>query len=241
MAFSAGTDAEVYINGYQITAYLRNAGVEVSRDMYDSTTLSHTDRTFVGGLRNGTFNGEGLFDGTPDAVDEALAAAMEHGAECILTYLPAGDGLGNRGKGMDGDESTYSLTSPVDGLTTVTMAIQSSVGSEALQVLHPLGTITATANGTGVDQTAQSLDGGVGYLQVTNVDRTDGDETLTVKVQDSTDNVVFVDLITFAAATGRGAQRVAVTGTVERYVRAQHTLAGASPAGATYSLAFHRN
>ena len=241
MAPSAGTLAKVYLNGRDISTYLRSAGSAGNRDMLDSTTLGLNDRAFTPGLRNATFTGEGFFDGAEDAIDKVLADAMNAPAS-VLTYLPYGDALGNRGIGIDGDESGYDIASPVDGLVTTTLNVQSSVGNEPVRVLHALGAETATGNGTGVDESASSANGGAGYLQVTAMDRTTGDETLDVAVQHSADNVTFVDLIAFAqvASATPQAQRVAVTGTVNRYVRARHVLAGTTPS-ASYSLAFHRN
>lgn len=236
---SAGTRAKVYLNGADISSYLRSASSSGSRDMLDATTLGMDDRAFIGGLKNLTFTGEGLYDAGEDAIDTILSEVMD-ADEAILTYLPAGDALGNRGIGLEGDESGYDIASPVDGLTTINVNVQSSIGADPVQVLHPLSAVSATANGTGVDQLAASSNGGSAFLQVTAMDRTTGDETMVVKVQDSDDNAVFVDLITFTSPTEPGAQFGTVTGTVERYVRAQHTLAGNTPSG-TYSLTFSRN
>lgn len=239
MSFSAGTLAKVYMNGRDISTYLRSASQSGSRDMLDSTTLGLHDRAFTPGLRNSTFTAEGFADGDVDAIDQQLAEALDADA-CILTYLPTGDALGNRGIGIDGDESGYDIISPVDGLVTVALNVQSSVGPQPVQVLKALGEVTATADGTGLDQSASSANGGSAILQVTAMDRTSTDETMVVKVQDSADNITYVDLITFVSPTAPGAQYLTVIGAVDRYVRAQHTLAGTSPSG-TYSLVWHRN
>lgn len=244
MAFNPGTEAIVYLNGYDISGYLKSAGVSGSRDLYDSTTLGDTDREFVGGLGNAVFNADGLYeaDSVSPKIDDLLYAALELGANAILTHLPAGDGLGNRGIGIDGEESTYDISSPVDELVSVTLEVQSSVGAEPVRVLHPIGAETVTGNGTGVDNGASSADGGSAYLHVTAHDRTTGDETATIRVQHSVDDVVYADLITFtaiASATPQ-AQRGTATGTVNRYVRARHELAGITPS-TTYHLAFSRH
>jgi len=244
MAFSAGTSAKVYVNGYDLSGYLKSAGLGASREMYDSTTLGDTDREYVGGLGDATFSGDGLFeaDSASPKIDDILAAALDLTASVILTHLPYGDGLGNRGLGVDGDEATYDIGSPVDELVSVTFEVQSSVGAESLRVLHPIGAETATGNGTGVDNGASSANGGSAYLQVTAHDRTTGDETATIKVQHSADDITYADLITFtqiASATPQ-AQRVAVTGTVNRYVRDNRTMAGTTPS-TTYHLGFSRH
>lgn len=244
MAFNAGTEAKVYVNGYDLSGYLKSAAVNAGREMYDSTTLGDTDREYVGGLGDATFSADGLFeaDSAAPKIDDILAAALDLAASVILTHLPYGDGLGNRGVGIDGDEATYDISSPVDDLVSVTVEVQSSVGAEPIKVLHPHGAETITGNGTGVDNGASSSDGGSGYLQVTAHDRTDGNETADIKVQHSVDDVTYADLITFtqiASATPQ-AQRVAVTGTVNRYVRDNRTMAGTTPS-TTYHLAFSRH
>jgi len=50
---------------------------------------------------------------------------------------------------------------------------------------------------------------------------------------------VWVDLITFSAATAATSQRRTVAGTVNRYVREQHTISGSTPSF-TYAAAFAR-
>lgn len=243
MAFNAGTTAKVFANGYDLSGYLKGAGSSASREMYDSTTLGDTDREYVAGLRDASFSADGLFeaDSTAPKVDDILNAAMGNAAAVILTHLPYGDGFGNRGIGMDGDESSYEVSSPVDDLVSVALEVQSSVGREAVRVLHPLGAETATGNGTGLDNSASSANGGSAYLQVTAHDRTTGDETATIKVQHSADDITYADLITFdviASATPQ-AQRKTVTGTVNRYTRDNRTMAGTTPS-TTYHLAFSR-
>lgn len=76
---------------------------------------------------------------------------------------------------------------------------------------------TATASGTGLDGSASSTFGAQFYLHLTAFTGT----SVTVRIQDSADNATFADLsgAAFAAATGVGWQRIAVTGTVRRYVR----------------------
>lgn len=239
MAFNAGTTAKVYANGYDLSGYLKGADSSASREMYDSTTLGDSDREYVAGLRDASFSADGLFeaDSTAPKVDDILHAAMGNATAVILTHLPYGDGLGNRGIGMDGDESSYEVSSPVDDLVSVALEVQSSVGREAIRVLHPIGAETATGNGTGLDNSASSANGGSAYLQVTAASGTA--PSLTAKVQHSADDITYADLITFDAATAIGAQRKSVAGTVNRYTRARHEISGTGPSF-TYHLGFNR-
>jgi hypothetical protein len=100
-------------------------------------------------------------------------------------------------------------------------------------------TITATTNFTSVDNAASSANGASGYLQVLTPTSTD---TYVVKIQHSTDNNVWADLITFTLnGSVRGSERIAATGTVNRYVRAQATRTGAAADSFKLAVVIARN
>lgn len=230
-----GSRARLFGSGLEISAYLREMSLPADRDALDRTTFGNDHKRFKAGLRNATLSGSGLFDGDPEQVDEAMDAALGD-PDAPLTYLPAGDGFGKAAVGLIGSYTEYEVGTPVAELATVGFAVQSSAGRESLRILRALSTTVATGNGTGYDGGAASTRGGVGYLQVTDLA---GDTTLDVKVQHSDDDIVYVDLITFAQAAVRGAQRIEVDGTVEQYVRESRVVAGAAPE-ATYHIAFGR-
>ena len=79
-------------------------------------------------------------------------------------------------------------------------------------------TNASAASGTGVDNAASSANGCVAYLEAMSL----VSGTCVVKVQHSTDNVTFTDLITFTSVTTAGvpfAQRSTASGTINRYLR----------------------
>lgn len=85
-------------------------------------------------------------------------------------------------------------------------------------ILHPLAARTGDTNHTTVDQDASSSAGGAGYLQVTAFSGFSG---AVIKIQDSPDDSVWSDLITFTTVDEAPfSERVAVTGDVDQYVRA---------------------
>lgn len=85
-------------------------------------------------------------------------------------------------------------------------------------IIHPLAARTTDTNGTTVDQAASSSAGGAGYLQITALSGFTG---VVVKIQDSPDDSVWSDLITFTNVTAApAAERLTVSGDVDRYVRA---------------------
>jgi len=149
-----------------------------------------------------------------------LAAALRAAGGTIFTWLPQGDGFGNAGYGLLSDETGYNVATPATGLAKSTATAQSRTGRERGLVAHALAQRTTTGNGSTLDNGAASAAGAVGYLQIIAVTGTGG----TVKLRHSTDNVTFVDLITFAASTAVEAQRVEVSGSVYRYVRAEWTI-----------------
>lgn len=106
-----------------------------------------------------------------------------------------------------------------------------------IQATPGVRTDTAATNGADLDNGASSAFGAQAYLQVTAFTGTDA----TVKVQHSADNSTWSDLITFTQVTAAPAsQRLAVSGTVDRYVRVSTVTTGGFTS-ATFAVAFARN
>ncbi len=101
-----------------------------------------------------------------------------------------------------------------------------------------MGTSETQPTPSAINNDASTANGGVGYLHVTSNTR---DGASTFKVQHSADNVTVVDLITFSSvsASATGGQRVAATGSVDQYVRAE-AVPGGSSGSVTYTMAFAR-
>lgn len=130
MAFSAGTDAVLYLNDggglEDFSAYIKTTGLNRARDMYDVTTLGLNDRAFVGGLRNNSHTLEGPADPTMDAM---LSAALDAAAR-TFEYFPFGEAGGG---GADATHpkytgsyliASYDTTTPVDGMASFSANIQ---------------------------------------------------------------------------------------------------------------------
>lgn len=229
MTFGHGTLARLWANGYDLRDYLQNVSGPATAAVEDATTLGKTSKVYWPGPTDAQLNLEGLFDGAAAASDEVLEVALGAAAGSIFTWLPQGDGFGYYGYGLQADETAYDVSAAAAAMARNRATAQSKVGRERGVVLHALAARSTTANGTASDNSAGTDDGGAGYLQVTAVTNSGG----TVKIQHSTDNVTYVDLITFTASTAIGAQRIAVTGDVYRYTRAQWTIEADS------SLTFH--
>jgi hypothetical protein len=105
----------------------------------------------------------------------------------------------------------------------------SSSGLESGVILQPVAALTATGNGTAVDNAAATNNGGAGHLHVTAASGTT--PTLNGKIQHSVDGSTWVDLITFAQKTTVGAERIETAGLSVAQVETA-TVGGAATASA---------
>ena len=238
MSFVHGSAARVYVNGFDLSVFLKSVSGSHEIGTHESTTFGATAKTYLPGLEDATLSAEGLFSGAVGATDAVLHAALRGRSPVVWNWLPSGDVDGGFGYGLLALETSYEIETPVDDLVSVSAEAQSNVGRERVQILHSLAARTATGNGTSRDNAAATTAGGVGYLQVTTVSGTT--PSLTVTIQHSVDAVAWVDLITFTAVTAsNNAQRIAAVGTVNRHVRATWTITGTSPSF-TFFAAFGR-
>lgn len=238
MSFVHGSSGRIYANGFDLSSFLKSVSSSGSVEAHDSTTFGATAKTYVPGLEDATLSAEGLFSGAVGATDPVLFAALRGRTPVVWSWLPSGDVDGLFGYGFSALSSSYEVSAPVDDLVSVSTEAQSTVGLERAQILHPLTNRTANANGTSRDHGAATTLGGYGYLQVTGMSGTS--PTLVVRIQHSVDAATWVDLITFATvAVANNAQRIAVSGTVNRHTRATWALTGTGP-GFTFHAAFGR-
>jgi hypothetical protein len=160
-----------------------------------------------------------------------------------VNFTIAADGglvVGSRcviGQALD---TKYDVKAPVGGVVSVSADFQCDAGAVQGVVLAGLSAIIATGSGTSVDGSASSANGGVGMVHVTANTR---NGTNIVKIQHSADNSSWADLVTFTTvpSTTTTSERISVaTGTtVNRYLRANYTVAGSS-GSATITVAFSR-
>lgn len=228
MSFVHGSNARIYVNGFNMSTFLNSISSSCEIDTHETTTFGTTAKTYIAGLEDATLSAEGLFSGIVGATDAVFFNALSNRAAVIWNWLPSGDINGEFGYGFLAKETSYEIESPVDDLVSVTVESQSSVSRERIQILHPLGLQTITANGVSRDNGVLTNLGGVGYLQVTTVSGTT--PNLTVRVQHSVDASVWTDLITFTPVTAANqAQRIAVLGTINRHTRVNWTITGTTP------------
>lgn len=230
MAFTHGSKAKVFLNGYDLTGYTTNVAQSGSADTADVSVLGNTAKAYVLGLQDGTMSLSGVLDGAAGQGDEILSGAIAaQAAADNALYLPQGNVLGLPAYGMDSWQTAYEVTADVGDAAKWSASLQSNVGTERLLVHHIFQAEGAGGNSTGVDYgSVSTTNGGVAYLHAT------AGASLIVKVQDSADNSTFADIGTFTTLNARGFQRLAIAGTVRRYTRCLWTGTG------TFVMAFGR-
>ena len=75
-----------------ITSYLSKASMERMRDTAETTVFGNNDKTYVAGLKDASFSGEGNFDPALDAICDA---ALGTDVTKTLQFDPVGPGTGN--------------------------------------------------------------------------------------------------------------------------------------------------
>lgn len=253
MAELHGKDVAVYIGGYQLSTMFRESTASMEADLPDRTTYQDDSMEYAPGTLDGAITLDGLysFDETGVTLDKAaevLFGALGAG-EKAWTLLYENDAVGAVGRSAMCLENSYEVEAPTDDLISVAAEGQGNRGVQRSRVAQPWQAVVAGGNSASHDDgaapTTPSTRGGAGFLQVGDVGN---GCTLTVKIQHSSDNSVWVDLITFAAIVGgagvdRSSQRVETalpTTQVNRYIRALWTMVGGTLT-ATFRADFARH
>ncbi len=244
MSVPHGSSAALLFDGYILTSFAKNAKAEPTQDVHDSTVFGQAARTKLPGLKHGTFSAEMFFDNTTVtgswAIVQGKYAAQSPGtnAPATISFAPQGFSLGSQVSMMYAATISVVPKSIVDDLTMLTLSAESSEDAVDLGVsLHALTAETGSGNGTSVDGAAATTNGGVGALHVTAL--AGAAPSVVIKVQHSTDDSTWVDLITWSATTAANTTQrteVAAGTTIRRYLRIVCTFGGT-----TTSITFNVN
>jgi len=240
MAFVHGKNTIVLMQGFNMSNFLNSVETAFTADVNETTVFNSSNvKTYVGGNRDVTLSAEGLFDGsTADGRVDSFVSAIPSSSDVMWSIYPNGTTLGAFGYGIATLQTEYALSSPVDDVISMTLSGQSVSGRDRTHSLKSIAADTSnTGVGTGVDSGAgsSSTQGGVGYLQ-----KLDNTRNLTsATIQHSNNNSSWDALISFTASTARGAERIAVSGTVKRYTRAIFQRAASTLSG-QHQIGFDR-
>lgn len=225
------------VDGFNLTG--------VSTTLSDSTEAQKEETTALGdawgeslatGVQQAELAAEGFYDDASDSVNAALSG--NEATSRVVCYGFAGNTLAQQFTGLTGAfGGTYTRSATRNELTKASATWTVTGQKDDGVILLPLAAVTATDYGGAQNNGASTSSGGVAYLQVTAVSGTS--PTADVKVRDSADNATYVDLVSFTQATGRTAERVTVSGTVDQYLKVRYTIGGTDPSF-TITVGFSR-
>ena len=86
MAFKAGHNATLSIDGTVVTTYTNDTTLSRIRETLETTVFGNTDRTYIAGVRGHTIACSGFYDPTGDAV----FVGADDGATVLFDYSPDG-------------------------------------------------------------------------------------------------------------------------------------------------------
>lgn len=224
MSKQGGIGHALYIQGFNASGAIQALGrIAGGPALLDSTDITQAAMSRLAGDRDGHIDTTAFFDPALNMTHDKLSALPR--TDVILTYC-CGSTIGAPAACLNAKQINYDGNRTADG--SFTFAVNSDANGYGLEwgLLTTAGirTDTTATNGSSLDNGASTAFGLQAYLQVFSVTGT----SVTVKLQDSPDNVTFTDVASgaFAAATTGGtAQRIATsnTQTVARYLRVATT------------------
>jgi len=237
--FLHGKATAVLVDQFDLSGYFNNVDFATSLDTAETTAFSATSKAYIVGLKDATVSVAGMFsqDATVGS-DVVLAAALGATTTPVITVVQGTGTIGNRCVLGRAHETSYATSNPVGDVVSVSADFQASTDGTTNQTLGLASGVILTTGAsiafgslgalTSVDNTASSASGGMATLHASTNSIAGG--TTTVKVQHSADNSTWADLITFTAisASTTTKELSAVSGTVNRYIRATASTAGTS-------------
>lgn len=247
--FVHGKSTAVYIDEFDLSTYFNDSSVSIDNEVAETTAYGADNKTYIVGLRAGTLSLNGMWASDTDGSDEELVALLGNATTPIITVREGSASIGSRAIIAQANETSYAISSPVADVATISAEFECTPNQVSNLTFALAGGVQLTAgasiahgslgNLSSVDNSASSANGGAGTLHVP-TNTVSGGAT-TIKIQHSANNSTWADLITFTnvAATTATSEIKAVSGTVNRYLRATASTAGSSGA-ITFMVAFAR-
>jgi hypothetical protein len=230
VSFLPGKGLRVLANERDVSGSIAGASATHQRAVSDVTVVT-TDggMNFVPGLMSGAIALRGPSD-SDSALQSEVQAAIGVDNTLLVTVCPDGyTAVGKPAMFTLGDPSDYTMDAQVADALGYVVTSTADESVDMGWIVHALAAETADGNGTAVDRGAApatpTTNGAMAAIHVTAFS---GLTSAAIKIQHSTDNSVWADLVSFAAVTAVGAERklVAKGTTVNRYVRAVTDVTG---------------
>ena len=246
--FIHGKNTAVYIDEFDLSSYFNDVSVSLDNDVAETTAFGDTNKAFILGTRGGTLSMSGMWASDTDGSDEELVALLGNATTPILTVRQGAAAIGSRAIIAQANETSYAITNPVADVATISADFECTPNQVSNLTFALAGGVQLTAGASiahgslgdlsSVDNAASSANGGAGTLHVPT--NTVGGNT-TIKIQHSANDSTWADLISFTVvgSSAKTSEIKAVSGTVNRYLRATASTAGSS-GSITFMVAFAR-
>ena len=241
MAFRHGKDADLFVGKYDLSNYVNEVTASMSIDTAETSTIGNNTKSYITGQNDATVSVSGLFDGGAGAIEAVYADIIDNDLTPAITIVYDGGTVGSRATIAQGKQTSYEIGIPVGDVVSLNGEFQVTGGMRQAVILAYNTALSATTNGSSVDNTSSTTIGALANLHITANSRS---TTTVVKVQHSADNSTWADLITFSTvAIGTvTSETISVSGTINRYLRAQTTLtAGTGSITPTIAIARRSN
>jgi hypothetical protein len=232
--------AGLIVNATDLSAFFTEINPECQVAMLDTTVLPNSAPTFQPGLTSGQLAAVGIFDGAVAGSDTILAPLVGSATIPLVLGAPKGFAtIGNRVSILQAHQEKYGIAVKMGDLIRNSAQFRSNNGFDFGVLLHALAAELTSTNSASVDNGASSANGGVAQIHATAIT---SNPSVVVKVQHSTNNSTWVDLVTFTALAAVGQERIAVAPgtTVNQYLRAISTFTGGTSPSLTYAVGFAR-
>lgn len=227
MTFTLGNNSRVLANERAVSSTVAGYTVSHQRAVSEVTTLTDGGGRFVPGLMSGSLVLRGPQDSVGQDLHGELTAAAGVDNSLLVTVCPYGTAIGLFSMTVLGDIAEHAIDASVSDAVGFTMTAQADESADMGFIVHALGAETVDGNGTSVDRGAlgATANGGVAALHVTAFS---GLTSAALKIQHSTDNSSWSDLVSFTSVTAVTSERklIAAGTTVNRYVRAVTDVTG---------------
>ncbi len=224
MARMHGSDCRIYLGGRNVSGDIAEISPKFAAANHDASNFGSGGWVEADpGLLSWDAAFNGFYDPAVGGYGRQLEALLGASGGILSIYEGDADAIGDKGV-LFGDSVLESRDEPisVNDIIKLNGALKGSerVGFQG-RLLHVLGQETISGDTATLDNLASSANGGLGILHVTAITG-----SWTIKIQHSTNDVDWVDLITFTQVTAAGgvtAEAKAAAGTVNRYLQITFT------------------
>ena len=216
MAKKSGLGNNLFISGYDLSGDVGAIGsIASTRGVQDVTSINKSAHERLLTHSDSTIEFNSFFNDA--ALAEHVALSGLPTTDRIVTFL-VGSTLGDSACAMTGKQLNYDASRTADGGLTFAVTVQGSAGIPLeWGISGTAGKVThgSATNISSIDNSASTSRGASAYLQVFAV----SSGNCVVKVQHSSNDASWSDLITFTSADDITSERATASGTINRYLR----------------------